>query len=293
MIPICVVRNKHRLGFSDNFLAGASLANAQYVAFCDQDDRWYPKKLETALGAMVENEAVLSAHAVDLINSRGLFMSSYSQGIQRTHVVEALSGDPWMNYFGFTLVFRRDLLDVIPYSERGESTYGVGGPLSHDRWVCALAHSLGRTVLLEEPLASYRQHDDQLFGAGRRQGTSVRGLVVQVSQSREKLGAMQREQATLTRVCRHRSALFASAQPSLSIARHQLERASDFWSSLGDRHAARLNVHQAKPVSARLRALCASLRKGNYSSNRFGYRSFVQDLGVCILSSSVLSEGTE
>lgn len=285
-IPIRIVHNERRLGFSDNFLTGASLARSQYVAFCDQDDRWYPNKLETALGVMVQSEAVLSAHAVDLINSRGDVVSIHSQGIEETHVVEPLSGDPWSNYFGFTLVFRRDLLDVIPFSQRGESTYSFGAPLSHDRWLCALAHSLGRVVLISEPLAAYRQHDAQLFGV-QAPRKSLGGFKLSAAQARERFGVLAREQVTLTRVCRQRSALFASAQPTLSVSRDQLDRASAFWSRLGDRHASRVDVHRAGPISARVRVLSAGLRQGLYARRNFGHRSFVKDLAMCAFSSSV------
>jgi len=242
---------------------------------------------------MAENEAILSAHAVDLIDSRGQVVSRHSQGIEKDHVVEPLSGDPWVNYFGFTLLFRRNLLDVIPFSQRGESTYAFGSSLSHDRWVCTLAQSLGRIVLIEEPLASYRQHDAQLFGAHGRQGSSLGRVANGALHAREKLDALQREQATLARVCHHRSALFASAQPSPSFTRDELNRASAFWSRLGDRHACRVNVHQAGTLRGRVRALSAGLRRGQYSSENFGHRSLVKDLGVCLLGPSSGPRRTE
>lgn len=284
-VPIRIVRNKQRLGFSDNFLSGAAMASSRYVAFCDQDDRWYPGKLAAAVRAMVENDAVLSAHAVDLMDSGGRVVSTHSQGIEDARVVEPLSGDPWANHFGFTLVFRRDLLDVVPFDHRGESTYSYGAPLSHDRWICALAHSLGRAVLLDEPLAAYRQHDAQLFGARDRQGTPLGRLSLGAPRAREKVALLHREQATFARVCRQRSALFASAQPSPSFDRGQLDRASAYWSSVGDRHAARVHVHQAGPLGARVRALSAGLRQGIYSSERFGRRAFVKDLAASVLGS--------
>lgn len=283
-VPIRVVRNESRLGFADNFLSGAVRARSRYVAFCDQDDRWYPHKLATALGAMVENDAVLSAHAVDLMDSDGHVVSGHAQGIERARVTEPLTGDPWVNYFGFTLLFRRDLLDLIPFDRRGESTYSFGAPLSHDRWVCALAHSLGRVVLIDEPLAAYRQHDAQLFGAKARPSPSPRSPVGRATRAREKLAALHREQATFTRVSRHRAALFTAAQPTPAYGRERLDRAAGYWSTVGDRHATRLRAHAAGRMQS-LRGLSAGLRQGIYSSTGFGTRALMKDVAAVVLGS--------
>ena len=286
-IPIRIVRNRRRLGFSDNFLNGASMAKSEYLAFCDQDDRWYPEKLETALRSMVRCDALLSAHAVDLIDDQGNMLTNHSQGIAETAVVEPLSADPFANYFGFTLVFRRALLDVIPFSQRGESTYTIGASLSHDRWICLLAHSLGRVLLLDEPLAGYRQHNAQLFGAQRRQGWTRGVSRAGASQAIDKLRALQREQEVLTRVCRHRSALFEQAQATSSFNRDQLNRASDFWKGLADRHSLRVRAYRADALGTRVGALSAGLRLGIYSRTTLGYRSFAKDLAICMLGRRV------
>ena len=45
--PVRVHRNSERLGYRANFLKCAGLCRSDLIAFCDQDDRWAPRKIET------------------------------------------------------------------------------------------------------------------------------------------------------------------------------------------------------------------------------------------------------
>ena len=274
-VPVQVVRNQKRLGFADNFLTGAMRAESEFVAFCDQDDIWYPTKLERGVGALREHSAVLSAHQVDLVDTDGVRVGEHAQGIDRTRVVEPLTGDPWMNYFAFTLLFRRDLIDVMPYLDRGEDTYTAGAQLSHDRWVCMLAHSLGRVVLLDTPLAGYRQHGAQLYGsAGAPSSTQRPGLAA----ARARLTAAQDEQRLRLRTCRRRESQFRSSQPLGDYTAGRLQGAADSWSALGDRYAARVRVHSGSSIARRLGRTAAEASRGLYSHVPFTPRDAVKDV---------------
>lgn len=46
LFPVRVTRNATRLGIPDNFAAAISDARCELIALADQDDRWYPHKLE-------------------------------------------------------------------------------------------------------------------------------------------------------------------------------------------------------------------------------------------------------
>src|SRR6516165_6081410 len=41
-----IVSNQNRLGPMGNFIRAANTCEAEFVAFCDQDDIWMPTKLE-------------------------------------------------------------------------------------------------------------------------------------------------------------------------------------------------------------------------------------------------------
>src|SRR4051794_20922903 len=48
--PVIIHSNSTRLGFRANFLKASALTSSALVAFCDQDDKWYPTKLKEAVG---------------------------------------------------------------------------------------------------------------------------------------------------------------------------------------------------------------------------------------------------
>jgi hypothetical protein len=280
-VPIRVVRNDPRLGFSDNFLNGASLATGRYVAFCDQDDRWRPDKLQVGRAALVEHDAVLCAHAVELIDDRGEHLGTDDQGIGSTRVLEPLSGDPWQKYFGFTLLFERRLLDVIPYSKRGPDTHTLGSPLSHDRWVCFLGLSLGRAVVLHDTLAGYRQHGAQLYGSQeRRVGRLARARNVARHFSSSVRGVHERS-AFLSHVCAQRAELLATAD---GFDRRILDQAAERWRRLGEHYRSRAGLHEDVSPLSRMRALVRVARAGGYvpyERGGLGRRALVQDIGAC------------
>ena len=47
-----VTVNERNLGFIRNFEKGCRLARGEYIALCDQDDYWFPDKIEKMVGAI-------------------------------------------------------------------------------------------------------------------------------------------------------------------------------------------------------------------------------------------------
>lgn len=157
--------NRPPLGFGDNFIKACDLATGDLIAFCDQDDIWYPRKLEVCSGFFVDRSVTLVAHACDLINEMNDKIGSFNQGIVQTGHCEVMSKDLWGTYWGMSLVFRRKILRTADPGKRFVDYIQPDRLIAHDRWACFLAQVLGRIVEVEEPLAGYRQHGSNLFGA--------------------------------------------------------------------------------------------------------------------------------
>lgn len=173
-VPIRVHRNDPALGFRENFLAACTKAGGDWIAFCDQDDVWYPDKLENCAKHFDTEGVVLVAHAADLIDGAGKTIGQFPQGIFHDAVRPPLAHDPWSTFWGFSLVFKRRLLDLCGSAERFVDYIDPRHLIAHDRWICFLAQTVGKTVELAAPLAGYRQHASNAFGAGDRRVRNIR-----------------------------------------------------------------------------------------------------------------------
>ncbi|WOH53662.1 glycosyltransferase family 2 protein [Bradyrhizobium sp. sBnM-33] len=156
--PVIVRRNETRLGYAENFLSASKLATGDYIAFCDQDDRWTSEKIEVAVEALSSSGAELFVHSASLMDVSGSTIGQFSQGINKSHVYEPLELGPWAVFYGCTMVFSRKLLDLVDGAYRGPHTFEFEGLLSHDLWIYFLATSLGKVIVDERPLICYRQH---------------------------------------------------------------------------------------------------------------------------------------
>lgn len=150
--PVRLVKRGEPLGYGDNFMRTAQLAGGSLIAFCDQDDIWRPAKLRVVVDAFRQSQdTVAVAHQFDLIDSAG------SPIRQRPSCIFA-PGGPWP--FGFAMTVRRTLLDSLRHVSwpfRSDST----GP-GHDTWLWMVAEFIGGSVILKDPLVSYRLHSGNL-----------------------------------------------------------------------------------------------------------------------------------
>jgi glycosyltransferase involved in cell wall biosynthesis len=156
-----VIRSGPEKGACANFL---SLANdptisADYFAFSDQDDVWYPDKLRRALTWLV----TVPSDAPGLYCGRTELMSfdGQSYGFSplftrppsfQNALVQSLGG-------GNTMVFNRATKKILEATATFEVT-------SHDWWVYQLVSAAGGVVRYDpQPALKYRQHLNNLSGS--------------------------------------------------------------------------------------------------------------------------------
>lgn len=168
--PVLVQKNPTNLGFGENFLQAALRTKGEFIAFCDQDDLWNSHKIKLCEAAFdAETHVNLVTHSANLIDGDDNVIGNFDQAIEYDATRGPLNYGPWDVFFGFSMVFRRRLLEIIPPQYRGVD-YISGKPLlAHDRWILFIANLVGSTRELAIPLVDYRQHIDNLYGAGKRQ----------------------------------------------------------------------------------------------------------------------------
>jgi glycosyltransferase involved in cell wall biosynthesis len=153
-----VSRSPGRLGFYRNFERALSLAPAaaQYVAMADQDDAWYPEKLETLLAELGEAQLVYSdARIVD--RNGALIADTYWERRRNNHS-DLLSLLVANSVTGAASLFRRELLDdALPFPPAQFTHF-------HDHWIALTALALGDIAFVDRPLYDYVQHGDASLG---------------------------------------------------------------------------------------------------------------------------------
>lgn len=151
-------RGEERLGFYRNFERALRMvpAEAEFVALADQDDRWYPEKLEALLGACAG--ARLAYSDMRIVDEQGQVRSeTFWRGRRNNHtnLISLLLSN---TVTGAASLFRRDLLELaLPFPPQV-------GDAFHDHWLACAALATGRIAYVDRPLYDYVQHGEAARG---------------------------------------------------------------------------------------------------------------------------------
>jgi len=140
-----IERNPANLGFTGNFERALSLARGDIVFISDQDDIWYPDKIEAALAfleAHREYRAVVNDE--DLADGAGRKLDATFLGN-----VRKLGYADLYHVAGCCTALSKELLALLlPFPEAG----------NYDGWMAEISDRLGLRGVLDRPLQLYRRH---------------------------------------------------------------------------------------------------------------------------------------
>ena len=167
--PVEVVVNEANLGYVKNFEKAIGLCEGDIIVLSDQDDVWYPEKLqviEDTFTAHPDAGAVFSDADVvgESLQPFGYLLwqtIDFTRRKQR-RVYEGRAFEQLLKrnvVTGATMAFKRDYLpDMAPF------------PTSwvHDGWIALLIACRARIVPIDRPLIRYRQHAKNQIGARQR-----------------------------------------------------------------------------------------------------------------------------
>jgi glycosyltransferase involved in cell wall biosynthesis len=192
-IQVRIVRSAERKGYRRNFIEAAALATSPLVAFCDQDDVWHPDKLARMRRVFDDPGVMLSYHNAVLTDQEGSRTGVLYGSAGARVRSESLRADPWSFSLGFTQMFRAELLRFGAEHPQSRDFLFPREVLAHDQWFVFLASSFGRVQFVDEHLASYRQHDANLFSAvDRSRARRMAVLRATLDQSHGQLAARER-----------------------------------------------------------------------------------------------------
>ncbi len=152
-----IIQNPSRLGFVKNFERAVRQTTGDVIFLSDQDDFWFPPRIETMMAPFLESPRVglvyCDAQLTDasLRPIRGtVFGCRKDIGIQKSRSAHELVRGVDIGISGCMMAFRSSLKEyVLPISD----SWG------HDHWIVFLSHALMEVRPLPETLMYYRRHE--------------------------------------------------------------------------------------------------------------------------------------
>ncbi len=165
--PTRLVVNDENLRSTKNFEKAISLCRRSLVALADQDDVWYPYKLDRIEKAFLRSSSLVAVFSdADLIDENSellrtrlwnslLFDLGEQYRFAKGHALNILVRHPVVT--GATMAFRRELFDLVA---------PIPADHVHDYWISFLLAACGQIEIISQPLMQYRQHEGQQLGPG-------------------------------------------------------------------------------------------------------------------------------
>jgi glycosyltransferase involved in cell wall biosynthesis len=280
--PVHLHHNAARLGYRGNFMRAAGLAQADLIAFCDQDDIWAPRKIELCAAAFDNPNVLLAYHDAHVITTEGAPLGRLERRRSPQTINPPTTTDPWLCALGFTQVFRRSLTNFSDLRLLSQDHNNQTEHMAHDQWFFFLASSLGFITYIEEPLASYRQHGGNLFGwegkTTQTRGDKFKTLFLRHPERYRHLSEAAARRADIL--------LGVGRRAEGDLAAQALDSA-DRYRNLEAWLANRRRLYSAPDLWGRLKAFSAILGSGGYAKSdswSFGPKSLLKDAAVGLVS---------
>lgn len=153
--------NEQSLGCSDNFMKAFSLCTQQYIMICDQDDIWFPNKIETLYQAICQIDSDLptavSSCRID-VNAQGdiirQVISPDTAGWKGTLMATGRRSQ------GCTIIMNRPLVQRVLDEWANNPT---SHKLMYDSLIAVTAAIFGKKQNLGAALMYYRHHDKNVW----------------------------------------------------------------------------------------------------------------------------------
>jgi glycosyltransferase involved in cell wall biosynthesis len=161
------LKNPANLGSTKSFSRAISSCAGVVIALADQDDVWYPHKLQRMENAFLEPSSPVAVFSdADLIDGESkplparlwesfAFAPREQKRFAKGEALNILVKHPVVT--GATMAFRKEFSDLV---------LPIPANHIHDSWISFLLGACGPFLPIAEPLMQYRRHQSQQVGPG-------------------------------------------------------------------------------------------------------------------------------
>lgn len=150
-----IFSNEKNMGPNFTFKKLAGLCKGDFIAFCDQDDVWLPKKIEQSLSAIKKIDSNLPAIAfsdLSVIDEEGKLMHQSFFKLRSTKPERFSLADI---LFGNIVTGCASIINSVMANELIKMPLNV---MMYDHWMALIGYSFGKHSFINEPLILYRAH---------------------------------------------------------------------------------------------------------------------------------------
>ncbi len=140
---------------TSNFENALKSVKGDLIFLADQDDIWLPGKVKAIKQHIGDYQLVL--HDCKIMNESVEIMAESYFAVNQSRIgfVRNLINS---SYLGCCMAFKREILDTaLPFPSL---------PVPHDIWIGLIAEFQNNSIFIEEKLAMYRRHDNNMSTSG-------------------------------------------------------------------------------------------------------------------------------
>lgn len=141
-----VLNDRNNRGYTHNFINALKYVTGDLIFLSDQDDVWFPEKIETIYSEAIISSKLLFMHDADYTNHL-----LEKIGLTTLQKFALTKKNPEEFVSGSVMAFKKELLDMavsIPPNFVG-----------HDNWIAGIAQALDSVKIVNVSLMYYRRHE--------------------------------------------------------------------------------------------------------------------------------------
>lgn len=164
--PLRYVCGEVNLGYIKAFERLVTLAEGEYIAFSDQDDRWLPGRLSRGVEVLDQGHVMVNCDRQIIDPEDRVVVQSWRESHPDDASGTWHTGDEITSKAAFSCYSMG--MATMMRTDAAQSLVPFPDWVGHDKWLALGASALGSCASIEEPLVQHRRHGKNESGALHR-----------------------------------------------------------------------------------------------------------------------------